>query len=153
MARGKQPSTVTDAHSPSFGSLSPAKKWPMVVTLVATLSIWISYLLTDHSKFVFRDKPPENIISGQQFVNREIDLDSDGYENCDFTNVTFKYNGIVAPHFSNNKIHGQVQISSDNKSISVALLVWYGLGIIDPHTVIHNNYGTIPNVSPPSRTP
>lgn len=93
-------------------SYSDAALLLFAVLLGAVAALWIDYFIRKATTITF---PKTNRISetkrGQVFRNQEVLLDGIRYEQCEFHNVTFKYNGgIVA--FTNNQIFGCV-IASD----------------------------------------
>jgi hypothetical protein len=104
----------------SGGILVGVKKWPMIVTLVGALSAWIPYYMERHYDR-FDPTAPLKVISDHRYYDEVVPLDGFDYENCDFENVSFKYNGTTKIIFNHNHVGGSVNFRSDVKSISSAI--------------------------------
>jgi hypothetical protein len=56
-------------------------------------------------------------VVGKPFINELVRLDGYSYQNCDFTHVTFLYNGTTPIQFVNNRIDGSFVFRTDNPAV------------------------------------
>ena len=69
-------------------------------------------------------------VVGKTFRNEVVPLDGYNYSNCEFYNVTFKYNGTTAVQFTHNNIHGSFGFVSDNMAVTGTTAMLRGFGAL-----------------------
>lgn len=74
------------------------------------------------------------VISHQKFYNERVVLDGKSFEDCEFTNVTFVYNGTAPIGLKHNNMNGTILFATDNSAVSMTTVILYGIGIV-PSTV------------------
>jgi hypothetical protein len=65
-------------------------------------------------------------IKNKKFVNEYVLLDGHSYEYCDFTNVSFGWNGTAPFHLNHNSIHG-AWIKTESDIVYSTILLLKGL--------------------------
>jgi hypothetical protein len=93
-------------------------------------------------KFIFRDIPPDIVVSKKKFANERILLDGHSYRECTFDNVTFGFNGTRPFGFMRNTVNGTMRFASDNPAVSGAFTLLRGFGVLN-HVEFHNESGSI----------
>lgn len=91
-----------------------------------------------YGSFTFNSNPNFEMVKGKKFYNERVVLDGKKYEDCTFENVTFVYNGTTPVHFSHNRVMGRVLFASDNPSVNMSMVVFYGMGLIPSNVPILN---------------
>jgi hypothetical protein len=137
------------------------KYWPMLVMGVLMLLTW-GAVAADHYdrlyhpkvverivaarpyKFEFKPDAALEVVSHRVFADDTVLLDGHDYEDCTFTNVSFKYNGTTRIGFNGNQVNGHFLISTDNEAILGSFIILKGLGV---------NPATIPIVAGPEMKP
>ena len=72
------------------------------------------------------------LVSRKVFRNEEVLLDGHDYENCDFYNVTFVYNGTTPIQAGNSSIFGSMQFKTKNPIVNATLIMTIGFNLIKP---------------------
>lgn len=67
-------------------------------------------------------RPPKDTVKRQTFRNQTVVLDDKTFIECDFTNVTFEYNGGGPVSFIGNKFSGERVLRS--KKININTMLW-----------------------------
>lgn len=80
--------------------------------------------------FVFEPNASLTRVESVSFRDTVVPLDGFDYRNCQFDNVTFKYNGTTPVQFQNNLVRGPLNFTTDNPSISSTLAVLAGFGLV-----------------------
>ena len=60
-----------------------------------------------------------NIIENESFINQDIELDGNGYENCSFTNCNFIFRGNAAFGLSNPTLNNVTMAFTDGAALTV----------------------------------
>ncbi|WP_159728995.1 hypothetical protein [Methylosinus sp. Ce-a6] len=131
----------------SIGSLLNFKLWSYIPLICLTLGTTI-YLLREfdvlggaQAEAKISSSWPEPYfptqIVGKVFRNREVLLDGFSYTDCQFENVTFKYNGTTAVQLSHSKISGPTWFTSDSQAVNGAMLMLKGLKVIGDNVQVH----------------
>jgi hypothetical protein len=79
---------------------------------------------------------PTSIV-GRKFKNEQVILDGHSYSGCDFENVTFVYNGTTPVQFSNNNVHGDMQLKTESYPVSGAILMMRGFKLLKENVPIN----------------
>jgi hypothetical protein len=62
-------------------------------------------------------KPPSEIVSGSVFINQSLEVDGKSFRDCEFTNVTFTYNGTGPTDFTGCVFHKSITLESLNQAV------------------------------------
>ena len=89
-------------------------------------------------------------IRNASFENEVVSLDGKQYEYCNFTNVTFKYNGTAGFGFSHNHVHGIYRLSTDSGVVGATVVLFKGFGLMNAPLVTGPDKHPIPNVEGPT---
>lgn len=105
-----------------------------LVSMLATAAIywWLQNNTAPSETFAFRRDANIELITHHKFSNEVVVLDGFEYSDCDFTNVTFKYNGTTSIKFHDSQIHGPFRIRTENPTVTGTAVLFIGLGMISP---------------------
>ncbi len=95
-------------------------------------------------------------VNKQKFVNREVVLDGRIFTDCEFDNVTFKYNGTAPVRMNRADINGFINFASDNPALEGLIRALYALGYFRNLRVNGpgaDSMGPPPTVLPPRPRP
>jgi hypothetical protein len=112
--------------------------WAWALIAIAAVSLVLSGYRKFSHRFVWRSRPPVPV-TGRTFINERITLDGNEFSHCDFTNVTFVYNGTAAIKFHDNAVHGRIQFDSDNPSVTSTMIMLAMLNALRPDFELLNN--------------
>jgi len=82
---------------------------------------------------------PQTVVSGKHFRNEVVKLDGYVYSDCEFTNVTFQYDGEAPFNFSHNRIFGAPKFQSGNQTVELALLWMRGFGMLRENIEVYGD--------------
>ncbi len=103
--------------------------WFVLFFFGAAAALWVDYFLRPKNTFVETKIRVEERVRGKFFRNMEIILDGMAYEDCNFYNVTFVYDGGFM-EMTGNKIHG-CDIRTNIRQIEYYVKFLGELGFVD----------------------
>jgi hypothetical protein len=138
---------------------SYGRYWPMIAMSGLTLLTWIAIGVGPKingidegpaiTKFDPRSSEHMSYIAHRNYFNERVPLDNIHYDFCDFTNVTFVYNGLGPVSLTNNTIQNSYTISTDNDVVATTEAMLEGLNYLKPNVRLSGpNRTAVPNVEP-----
>jgi hypothetical protein len=140
-------------HAPNVASIIPRLRgwWRFLPALLVSVAavMWVSQNFALPGSHTEPQPTPVHIkdIYGQKFTDQTVPLDGYGYFNCEFSGVTFVYNGgpsrIVNPKFT-----GRFRVRTYDQKMMGMLTFLQATNAFDPNVIESTHFGVDPFSQP-----